>query len=272
MIFSNTKIYFAAVLMILSNSVSSHEDSESRIAFWKEYYNPKIEVLGNEIPTIKIELIKIGPFYQLKSNVSNFTFTPSEDRKNNNPKYGYGKLFINGKYVSRIYSPYIFIRQFPEGNNEIKVILSSNMDHDISHENRLISDEIFFQFPEYNFAEARAQEHARSTQCEFSEQGKLDRAKLQKIGLTISESSKYLQCRYDSRNSILSNFKKQMTKLQRVHHDAILDSLSARIALWKKYENKELSLAKARELNTFYEDKIHQTVEEHVKKFKKKGY
>lgn len=272
MIFCNIKIYTAAVLMFLSNSVLSHENAESRIAFWKEYYNPKIEVSGNEIPTIKIELIKIGPFYQLKSDVSNFTFTPSEDRKNNNPNYGYGKLFINGKYVSRIYSPYVFIRQLPEGNNEIKVILSSNMDHDISHENRLISDEILFQFPEYNFAEARAQEHARSTQCEFSEQGKLDRARLQKIGLTVSESSKYLQCRYDSRNSILSNFKKQMTNLQRVHHDAILDSLLARIALWKKYENKELSLTKARELNTFYEDKIHQTVEEHVKKYKKKGY
>ena len=124
MIFCNIKIYTAAVLMFLSNSVLSHENAESRIAFWKEYYNPKIEVSGNEIPTIKIELIKIGPFYQLKSDVSNFTFTPSEDRENNNPNYGYGKLFINGKYVSRIYSPYVFIRQFPEGNNEIKVILS----------------------------------------------------------------------------------------------------------------------------------------------------
>ena len=271
MILHKTKIYITAMLILLSNSVFSHEGAESRIAFWKEYYNPKIEVSGNDIPTISIELIKIGPFYQLKSDVSNFTFTPSEDRKNNNPKFGYGKLFINGKYVSRIYSPYVFIRQFPEGNNEIKVILSSNMDHDISHNNKLISDEIFFQFPEYNFAEARAKEHARSTQCEFSEQGKLDRAKLQKIGLTVSESSKYLQCRYDSRKSILSSFKKQMTRLQRVHHDAILDSLLSRIALWNKFENKELSLAKARELNTLYEDKIHQTVEEHIQKFKK-GY
>jgi len=272
MILHKTKIYITAILMLFCNSVFSHEDAESRIAFWKEYYNPKIEVSGNNIPSISIELIKIGPFYQLKSNVSNFTFTPSEDRKNNNPKFGYGKLFINGKYVSRIYSPYVFIRQFPEGNNEIKVILSSNMDHDISYQDELISDQIFFQFPEYNFAEARAQEHAKSTQCEFSEQGKLYRAKLQKIGLTVSESSKYLQCRYDSRNSILSNFKKQMTRLQRVHHDAILNSLLSRISVWKKYENKEISLAKARELNTFYEDKIHQTVEEHVKKSKKKGY
>ena len=256
-------------LVFLSHAFS-HEDNDSRIKFWKEYYNPKIEVSGNKIPSVRIELIKIGSYFQLKLDVENFKFTPEEDRKNNNFRYGYGKLFMNGKYISRIYSPYTFIRQFPEGMNEIKVILSTNMDHDISYNNELVSDEIFYQFPEYNFAEARAKEHAMSTQCEFSEEGLADRAKLQQRGLSLRESSKYLQCRYDSRNLILSDFKSKMTKIQAVHHDAILESLLMRIELWKKYEMNNLSLEKARQLNTEYENNIHLAVEKHVQKFKNK--
>ena len=262
-------IIFFANLIFLSHAIS-HEDNDSRIKFWKEYYNPKIEASGSKIPSVRIELIKIGSYFQLKLDVENFKFTPEDDRRNNNFRYGYGKLFMNGKYVSRIYSPYTFIRQFPEGMNEIKVILSTNMDHDISYNNELISDEILYQFPEYNFAEARAKEHAKSTQCEFSTEGLADRAKLQKKGLSLGESSKYLQCRYDSRNSILSGFKNKMTKIQLVHHDAILKSLLLRIELWKKYESNRVSLEQARKLNTEYENNIHLAVEKHVQKFKNK--
>jgi len=256
---------------ILWSTAFSHEDNSSRIKFWKEYYNPKIKVSGNRIPSVKIQLIKIGSYFQLKTDVENFKFTPEQDRKNNNFRYGYGKLFLNGKYISRVYSQYTFIRQFPEGSNELKVILSTNMDHDISHNDMLVSDEILYQFPEYNFAEARAKEHAMSTQCEFSEEGLADRSKLQKKGLNLSESSKYLQCRYDSRNSILSSFKNKMTKIQAVHHEAILKSLLNRIELWKKYETNAMSLEKARQLNIEYENNIHSAVEEHVQKFKNRG-
>ena len=145
------------------------------------------------------------------------------------------------------------------------------MDHDISHNNVLVSDVILYQFPEYNFAEARAKEHAMATQCEFSEEGLADRSKLQKKGLNLNESSKYLQCRYDSRNSILSSFKNKMTKIQAVHHEAILKSLLKRIELWKKYETNAMSLEKARQLNIEYENNIHSAVEEHVQKFKNRG-
>ena len=41
-------------------------------AFWKKYYNPKIENDRSEIPTVNIELKKIGSHYQLKTNISNF--------------------------------------------------------------------------------------------------------------------------------------------------------------------------------------------------------
>ena len=47
--------------------------------------------------------------------------------KNNLPTEGYGKLFINGEYVSRIYSEYHFVKILPVGINEIKVILEHKL-------------------------------------------------------------------------------------------------------------------------------------------------
>ena len=40
------------VLPLVVSTVHSHDDNESRIKFWKEYYNPKVEVTSNEVPTI----------------------------------------------------------------------------------------------------------------------------------------------------------------------------------------------------------------------------
>ena len=59
------------------------EDNESRIKFWKEYYNPKVEVTSREVPTIDISLIKNNPFYQIRTTVENFNFTPEKNMKNN---------------------------------------------------------------------------------------------------------------------------------------------------------------------------------------------
>ena len=93
--------------------------------------------------------------YQIKTEIQNFKFTPENDMKNNLPTQGYGKLFINGEYVSRIYSKYHFVKILPVGVNEIKVILSSNLDHDIALKGQVISDSISYQFPEYTFSETQ---------------------------------------------------------------------------------------------------------------------
>ena len=34
----------------MTNLSFSHDDNEARIKFWKEYYNPKIEVLSENVP------------------------------------------------------------------------------------------------------------------------------------------------------------------------------------------------------------------------------
>ena len=234
------------ILSLLPITSMAHDDQDDRIKFWKEYYHPKLEVHQNNIPEIKISLNKIGPFFQLQSKVINFTLTPEQDLKNNNSWTGYGKLFINGIYTTRVYSEYLFLKEVPVGNNEIKVILSSNMDVDIAHDSKIISDSIVFQFPEYNFAEARSKAFGLSTQCEFSDKGLIARDELSREGLKLSESSSYLKCRHDSQKNTLDSFKNEMTGFQLLVHELTLDSFSKRSLVWKDFENNNISLSVAR--------------------------
>ena len=166
--------------------------------------------------------------------------------KNNLPTEGYGKLYINGDYVSRIYSEYHFIRILPVGVNAITVILSSNLDHDISIDGKVISDNIIYQFPEYTFSEARNKSYNQMIQCEFSEKGQnLLRVQLDK-NMLLTESSEHLKFRYDARNDILSPFTKNMTRLQKHYHKVTLEALKKRIKIGKGFENGMISIKEAR--------------------------
>ncbi|MBT5644187.1 MAG: hypothetical protein HOJ42_03505 [Gammaproteobacteria bacterium] len=247
--------YFLALLLLPIISIA-HDDQDDRIKFWKEYYNPKLEVHQRDIPEIKISLNKIGPFFQLQSKVKNFTLTPDQDLKNNNSWTGYGKLFINGVYVTRIYNEYLFLKDVPVGNNEFKVILSSNMDVDIAHNNKIISDTIIFQFPAYSYAEARSKAYGLSIQCEFSDKGLAARDTLSRKGMSLSESSLYLQCRHDSQKSTLDSFQGEMTRFQLLIHQLTLDSFFKRSLIWKDYEDNIISLSVAREKSNLIEKNI----------------
>ncbi|MEC7864449.1 MAG: hypothetical protein VX890_00840 [Pseudomonadota bacterium] len=260
--------YLSWFILVIPISILAHEGQEERIQFWKDYYHPKLEVVREDIPNIKINLKKIGPFFQLHTQVENFKITPDQDLKNNNTWTGYGKLFINGVYTSRIYGEYFFIREMPVGNNEIKVILSSNMDVDIAYQDKLISDSILFQFPEYTFSEARSKAYNLSIQCEFSDEGLLDRDKLQKVGMQIFESSKYLQCRHDSQKYTLDDFMSEMSKFQLASHIIHLDILMERIKVWQDFENSRISLSEARSKNRALEEGLEVRVEKKFNELK----
>ena len=258
-------ILFFGVIILMINQAPAHEDSEERIKFWKEYYNPKVEVISDRTPEIKITLIKNKPFYQIKTSLKNFKFTPEKNMKNNLPTEGYGKLYINGEYVSRIYSEYYFLRILPEGYNDITVILSSNLDHDVAVNGKVISDNIIYQFPEYTFSEARNKSYNQMIQCEFSEKGqKLLKIQVDK-DLLISESSEYLECRYDARNDILSSFTKDMTRLQKHYHKVTLEALNNRIKLWREFEDGKINIKEARIENKRIEDQIDIRMEKKLK-------
>ena len=250
------KLILIPILALMTTYSFSHDDNEARIKFWKEYYNPKIEVLSKNVPSLEISLIKNKPFYQIKTEIQNFKFTPENDMKNNLPTEGYGKLFINGEYVSRIYSKYHFLKILPVGVNEIKVILSSNLDHDIAVKGEVISDRISYQFPEYTFSEARNKSYNQMIQCEFSESGQALLKKMKAQNMLITESADHLQCRYDARNDILDPFIDKMTRLQRHYHQVTLEALKKRILVWKTYEKGKISLKDARKQNQAIEDEI----------------
>tara|TARA_Y100001936_G_scaffold70123_1_gene69199 strand:- start:175 stop:981 length:807 start_codon:yes stop_codon:yes gene_type:complete len=250
------KLLLLSVFTLIACPVNSHDDNEARIKFWKEYYNPKVEVTSNKVPSIDISLIKNKPFYQVKTNISNFSFTPEKNMKNNIPTEGYGKLYINGEYVSRIYSEYHFVKILPVGVNEIKVILSSNLDHDVAYNGQVISDTITYQFPEYTFSEARNKSYNQMIQCEFSESGQALLKELKANDMLITESSVHLKCRYDARNDVLGPFTNKMTRLQRHYHKVTLEALKKRIKVWKAFEAEKISLESARLQNQKIEDEI----------------
>jgi hypothetical protein len=257
-------ILHLSILIISITSAYAHEDNEERIKFWKEYYNPKVEASEQNTPSVKITLIKNKPFYQVRTQIKNFAFTPEKNMENIIPSEGYGKLYINGDYVSRIYSEYHFIKILPVGNNEIKVILSTNLDHDIASNGNVISDDIVYQFPEFTFSEARNQSYNQMIQCEFSETGKILLNKLAKKNMTITESSEHLECRYDARNDILGPFAKKMTRLQRHYHEVSLKILKKRIQVWKDFENNVISLNQARDMNRSLESDVDKLMQDKI--------
>ena len=124
--------------------------------------------------------------------------------------------------------------------NEIKVILSSNLDHDIALKGQVISDSISYQFPEYTFSEARNKSYNQMIQCEFSESGQELLKKMKEQNMLITESSDHLQCRFDARNDVLDPFIDKMTRLQRHYHKVTLEALKKRILVWKTCR-KEIS-------------------------------
>ena len=103
--------YLFFLFFTLPSSLLAHDGQDERIQYWKDYFHPKLEVVRQDIPDVKINLKKIGPFFQLQTQVENFKITPDQDLKNNNTWTGYVKLFINGVYTSRIYSEYFFIKE-----------------------------------------------------------------------------------------------------------------------------------------------------------------
>ena len=46
-----TILYFF-LLTFFSGMTFAHKDQEERIKFWKEYYNPKVEVTQEKVPEI----------------------------------------------------------------------------------------------------------------------------------------------------------------------------------------------------------------------------
>ena len=64
-----TILYFF-LLTFFSGMTFAHKDQEERIKFWKEYYNPKVEVTQEKVPEIKINLQKICVFNRTKNPFS----------------------------------------------------------------------------------------------------------------------------------------------------------------------------------------------------------
>ncbi len=54
--------YFSVLMILITSAICSHDDNEERIKFWKEYYNPKVEVKNQNYHLLKSHLLKINLF------------------------------------------------------------------------------------------------------------------------------------------------------------------------------------------------------------------
>ena len=80
-------------------------------------------------PTLDVEIIP-DPHtgWNLYLKTTNFTFQPERSGLEHVDGQGHAHLYINGKKVNRVYSPWYYISSLPLGENKIAVTLNTN-DH-----------------------------------------------------------------------------------------------------------------------------------------------
>lgn len=97
-----------------------------------EHRHPMREVdLGQPAPAISIEAYEDAMSgYNIEIKTENFVFTP--EHVNTEPFFneGHAHLFVNGKKITRVYSPWVHLsaKHLQEGSNVVEVTLNAN-DH-----------------------------------------------------------------------------------------------------------------------------------------------
>jgi len=99
------------------------------------------EVPENEpAPSLTLNVMEDPPGWNLHLVTENFTFAPYHIGVDHIPGEGHGHLYINDKKITRILGPWHHIPELPEGNNTIRVSLSTNDHEYYSVNNQLVED------------------------------------------------------------------------------------------------------------------------------------
>ena len=84
---------------------------------------------GSTAPTLNFSLNKDGiGGWNLHISTTNFRFAPENVNSLNQPGEGHAHIYVQGKKLARIYSPWFHISRLPPGKVLITVTLNSN-DH-----------------------------------------------------------------------------------------------------------------------------------------------
>lgn len=128
----------------VTKTPAQHQHQHNEVKSEENHHHKSIELSENDtIPTIKIMVSpdKIEG-WNLEIKTTNFVFSPENLDKDSRINEGHGHLYINGKKVTRIYGNWYHIPELPQGKNEIKVTLNTNLHEDLIYNNNVIGDEI----------------------------------------------------------------------------------------------------------------------------------
>lgn len=120
----------AGFLLAAANSVTldGHEHAESTP---KSHDHSKVEVVpaGDDAPTVGVIMHPDAMSgWNLEIVTTNFTFSPETVGQANEPGIGHAHVYINGRKLARIYSPWMHIDTLFAGETTVSVSLNGN-DH-----------------------------------------------------------------------------------------------------------------------------------------------
>ena len=93
-------------------------------------------------PEVSLELTRdLGSAFNLKINVTGFTFTPETVNSAIVAGTGHAHVYINGEKVARAYGPYIHLDHVPSGA-VVRVTLSTNEHGDWGLDGNIIAAEV----------------------------------------------------------------------------------------------------------------------------------
>ena len=78
--------------------------------------------------------------YNLALKIKNFKFTPENASSDHVNGTGHAHVYIDGKKISRLYSPNYYIGELPKGEHQIRVTLNTNDHKDYAVDGSMIED------------------------------------------------------------------------------------------------------------------------------------
>jgi len=104
---------------------------------------------GQPMPSVKLIVTPDAMRgWNIQAQVNNFTFAPERVNQSSQVSEGHAHLFVDGKKVARLYSPWYYLETLPPGQHTISVVLNTNTHQDLSHNGKLIQDSVVITVPQ----------------------------------------------------------------------------------------------------------------------------
>jgi hypothetical protein len=103
---------------------------------------------GQAVPKITLQITPDAmKGWNMNIQTENFAFAPEQASQSSKTTEGHAHFFLNGKKLARLYGPWAHIPSLPQGKNELKVSLNTNMHEDLTDEGKVIEATAIVEVP-----------------------------------------------------------------------------------------------------------------------------